>query len=79
MEIHVKKNKKCFMLLAAALACLAGLSGCHKTCTCVRYDATEHDYTADEVAEYGVNCAAMRDAVNRELGTVYYSYCEWTE
>ncbi len=71
-------NKKYFMSLAA-LTCLTILSGCHKTCTCVRYDATEHSYTSDEVDDYGVTCSAMRDAVNRELGTIYYSYCEWTD
>lgn len=71
-------NKKYFMSLAA-LACMAGLSGCHKTCTCVRYDGTEHENTSDEVDDYDATCSTMRDAVNLELGTMYYSYCEWTE
>ncbi len=72
-------SKRKMILLSAALACLAGLSGCHKTCTCVRYDGTERYYTADEVDEYDVSCTAMRDAINLQLGTMYYSYCEWTE
>lgn len=68
-----------YFTLLMALAGLACLTGCHKTCTCVRYDGTEHEYTSDEVDDYDASCSTMRDAVNLELGTMYYSYCEWTE
>ena len=70
--------KRIMIALAATVACVA-LTGCRKTCTCVRYDGTEHAYTSDEVDDYDASCSTMRDAVNLELGTMYYSYCEWTE
>lgn len=73
----LNKEKK-FVLSIAVLAAFC-CAGCHKTCTCVRYDGTDRNYTAEEVDSYGVKCSTMRDAVNRQLGTLYYSYCEWTE
>lgn len=65
--------KKRLLLAAVAIATLAA-TGCHKTCTCIRNDGTEHRYTADEVKAAGKTCYEMRSQGGLYH---YYAYCEW--
>lgn len=66
-------------LLLTVLATLT-LASCHKTCTCLAYNGTEHTYTADEVAEQRGSCTDMEYMYTHETsGAIvrYYTVCEW--
>lgn len=81
MGIHViqRKMTRCTTLLVA-LAGLMCLTGCRKTCTCIKNNGTSHTFTAEEVKAHDGTCQSMKYMYND--GTYdpmvsYYSVCDW--
>lgn len=71
--------KKKYMLLLA-LVCIMCLTGCRKTCICIKNNGTSHTYTADEVkANHGTcqNMKYMYSDGTYDPSVSYYSACEW--
>ena len=67
------KRRPLYLLALGFLVTLT-LAGCHKVCTCVGYDYTEHEFTPEEVDAHGSgNCSYMRDFPTYDR----YSYCHW--
>ena len=71
--------KKYYTVLLA-LACIACLTGCRKTCTCIKNNGTSHTFTAEEVKAHNGTCQNMKyvysDGSNTPIVS-YYSTCEW--
>ena len=67
-------KRRSLYFLAFCFLAICCFSGCHKVCTCVGYDYTEHEFTPDEVdAHASGNCSYMRDFPTQDR----YSYCHW--
>lgn len=78
MVIRVR-TKRIFTLLVV-LACILCLTGCRKTCTCIKNNGTSHTFTAEEVKANHGSCQNMKYMYND--GTYdpmasYYSVCNW--
>ena len=73
------KRRPAILLLAATLMTLC-LTGCRKTCTCIKNNGTSHTFTAEEVKKQNGSCQAMKymysDGTYDPMVS-YYSVCEW--
>lgn len=71
--------KKSYVLLLA-LACTMCLTGCRKTCTCIKNNGTSHTFTAEEVKAQNGTCQNMKYMYSEgsyDPTVSYYSSCQW--
>ena len=77
MGIHVKKESVTLMLALVGILCL---TGCRKTCTCVKNNGTSHTFTAEEVKAQNGDCQSMKYMYSDgsyDPTVSYYSVCNW--
>ena len=81
MVIHVRnKTMRKRIALIMAFVCIMCLTGCRKTCTCIKNNGTSHTFTAEEVKAQNGTCQNMKYMYSD--GTInptvsYYSVCQW--
>lgn len=63
------------LTLASLLLC-----SCHKSCTCIAFNGSEHTYSADEVSAFGGTCSDMKymyTAASSGADVRFYTVCNW--
>lgn len=74
------KHLKLRLAIPAAVAAALLAAGCHKNCTCLGFNGTEHTYSADEVKAHGGTCSDMIYMYTEPSAVAdvrYYTVCNW--
>ncbi len=71
---------KTFLFISLLIITCFSVTGCRKTCTCIKNNGTSHTFTAEEVKANNGDCQTMRYMYSDgtyDPTVSYYSVCSW--